>query len=331
MPGKIYITRKVPQTLPNILKKAGFIVEMYGHSDRTMPRQEMLKKIKGCVGVITLLTDRVNEEFLKAAGPQLKVVSNYAVGFDNIDLAVCAKYKVKVGNTPCEEVNEAVAEMAMAMILSLSRRLPEADRFVREGKYKIWDPALMVGPSLSGKTLGIVGLGRIGLGLAHRAVDGFGSKLIYSDVKRNLDFEKKHKAKFVTFEKLLKTADFISLHVPLLKSTLHLISTRQFKIMKKGAVLINTARGPVVDELALLKALKSKQIGGAALDVFECEPAIDCIPSDNIKLSDFDNVIMTPHIATATIEAREKMAELAAMNIVQAVKGKKMPSQVVSK
>lgn len=331
MKPKVFISRKITETAKKMLVKAGFEVKMFPYSDVKITRGELLHRIKGATAVLTLLTEKVDAEFFKAAGSQLKVVANYAVGFDNINLNDAAKFGIKVGNTPCEEVNQGVSEMAMTMMLALARNISQADNFVRAGKYHTWDPMIFVGPSLTGKTLGIVGAGRIGGGLAHRAKDGFGLNLIYSDVKRNIQFEKEHGAKFVSFEKLLKTSDFVSLHVPLFASTRHMMSTKQFKMMKKTAFLINTARGPVVDELALLKALKAKQISGAALDVYECEPHIDCNPKDKLRLKDFDNLILTPHIASATIEAREKMAILAAQNIIAAVKGKKMPAEVLIK
>lgn len=329
---KVYITRKITATAKNMLQKAGFKVEMFPYSDRIIPRKLLLQKIKGCDAVLSLLTEKVDEEFFKAAGPQLKVVANYAVGFDNINLEAAKKHNVKVGNTPCEEVNEAVSEAALTMMLACATRIVSADHFVRTGKYKVWDPTIFVGPILKNKVLGIVGSGRIGGGLAQRAKDGFGLKLVYTDVKRNMDFEKKYNAKFMSLDKLLKVSDFVSLHVPLLKSTWHLISTKQLNLMKKNAYLINTARGPVVDEKALIKAVKAGKIAGAALDVYECEPSIDCDLSDNLSLLQLgDKIVMTPHTASATIEAREKMAELAAGNVIAVLKGRKMPAEVVIK
>jgi glyoxylate reductase len=325
---KVYITRKIPQLAVTMLKKAGLGVQMFPHSNVKIKRTELLKKIKGCSAVLSLLTEKVDSAFMSAAGPKLKVIANYAVGYDNIDVKEATRRGIKVGNTPCEEVNQAVSEMSMTMLLALARNISQADNFVRADKYRTWDPMIFVGPSLTGKTLGIVGAGRIGGGLAHRAKDGFGLTIVYSDVRPNLEFEKLHGAKYVSFEKLLKISDFVSLHVPLLPSTRHMISTKQFNLMKKTAYLINTARGPVVDELALLKALKAKKIAGAALDVFECEPHIDCDPTDGLRLKDYDNVILTPHIASATNEARDKMAVLAAENIIKALKGQKMPAEV---
>lgn len=331
MKGKILVTRKFPGNAISMLQSAGFKVEVFNRSDMAMPRKDMLKKIKGCLGAITLLTDKVNAEFFEAAGKQLKVVANYAVGFDNIDVVEATKRGIKVGNTPCEEVNEAVAEAAMAMILASATQIVAADKFTRAGKYRTWDPAIFVGPSLVGKTLGIIGLGRIGSGLANRAKDGFGMKIVYSDIKRNPKFQKAFKAKYLSLDQLLKTADFVSLHVPLFPSTRHMISTKQFNLMKKTAYLINTARGPVVDEWALIQALKANKIAGVALDVYECEPQLDCNPFDNNSLLSLgDKVIFTPHTASATIEARNKMAELAALNVINALNGKKMPAQVLA-
>jgi glyoxylate reductase len=328
---KVYITRKIPAIASRMLKDAGYIVESYPKSDTKISRKELQKKVQGCTAILSLLTEKIDYEIMHAAGQNLKVISNFAVGFDNIDLQEAHKRGIKVGNTPSQEVNEAVAEMAMTCILALSRKLLQGDAYTKNGKYRTWDPLLMIGNSLSGKTLGIVGLGNIGSGLAHRAADGFGLKVVYFDLQRNKEFEKKYKAEYVSFDTLLKTSDFVSLHVPLVKSTYHLIGPKELKKMKKTAYLINTSRGPVVEEIALNKALIKGDIAGAAIDVYECEPKIDCNPYDTYALKKLDNIIMTPHIASATVEAREKMAIMAAQNIINALKGKKMPSQVTLK
>ncbi|MDD5043726.1 MAG: D-glycerate dehydrogenase [Patescibacteria group bacterium] len=320
---KIYITRKIPANAILALKKAGFAVDYFPRADILIPRQTLLKKVKGCSAILSLLTDPIDAKVMDAAGPKLKIISNYAVGFDNIDVAEAKKRKIIVTNTPCEEVSEAVAEMAMTMVMALSRKIIPADEYTKSGKYKGWDPMLLLGNSLMGKTLGIVGLGRIGAGLAHRAADGFGLKIIYNDIRRNPEFEKRYGAKYVSQEKLLRTADFVSLHVPLLPSTRHLISTKELKMMGKTAYLINTARGPIVDELALNKALLRGDIAGAAIDVYECEPTIDCRPYDAYSLKKLDNIIMTPHIASASVEARNKMSEIAVKNIINVLRGKK--------
>lgn len=304
------------------LKKKGYGVDIY-KKDRVIPRRELLKRVKGVDALLSLLTDSIDDAVLKAAGPQLKIVANYAVGFDNIDLPAAKARKIPVTNTPAPEVSESVSEHTLALMLGLAHRLVESDKYARAEKYKGWSPMLLLGHSLRGKTLGVVGLGRIGESVVQRAVEGFGMKAIYSDLKRDTRFEKKYKAKYKTLPALLKEADFVTLHVPLLKSTRHLISTKEFKMMKKTAFIVNTSRGPVVDEKALLHALKRGQIAGAGLDVYECEPAIDCDIRDNLELKNFDQVILTPHTASATTEARQAMSLLAAKNIIAALSGKK--------
>lgn len=304
-----------------MLKKAGFHVTVY-EKDRIIPRRQLLRKIRGMDAVLTLLTDRVDEQFFKYAGSQLKIVANYAVGFDNVDLNAARKHNVVITNAPGDLVSDSVAEHTFALMMALSKRVVESDKFARRGKYKGWSPTLFLGVMVAGKTLGLIGSGRIGAAVAQRAL-AMGMKVVYSDVKRNPSFAKKYKAKFLKQEELLKVSDFVSLHVPLLPSTHHLISSRELKLMKPTAYLINTARGPVVDEKALTFALENKQIAGAALDVFECEPAIDCDLTDTHSLLPLDNVILTPHTASASIEARSQMGEIAAGNIIAVLKGKK--------
>ena len=317
----VYVTRKFADSGLKALKAKGYRVEIYPE-DQIIPRKTLLQKVKGADALLSLLTDRIDDEVFKAAGPKLKIVANYAVGFDNIDLDAAKKRNVTVTNTPSDKVNEAVAEHTFALMLSLARRIPEADAFAKAKKYTGWSPTLLIGTDLYGKTLGIIGAGRIGSAVARRGVHGFGMKLVYTDIRQNVEMEREFKAQFMTMEKLLQTADFISLHVPLLPSTRHLISTAEFALMKKTAFLVNTARGPVVDEKALLRALKTKRIAGAGIDVFECEPAIDCDVTDNLELKSFPNVILTPHIASATIEAREAMSMVAAENIIAVLEGK---------
>ncbi|MFZ2803867.1 MAG: D-glycerate dehydrogenase [Patescibacteria group bacterium] len=304
-----------------LLKKSKHTVTVYPKVTG-ISRKELLAKSKGMDAVLPLLTEKIDEEFFTAVGPQLKIVANYAVGFDNVDLPAAKQHNVVVTNTPHDKVNEAVAEHAFALMLALARHIPEADQYAKAEKYKGWDPTLMLGTDLAGKTLGIIGAGRIGAAVAQRAVNGFGMKLVYSDMHRNADLEKAFNAKQLSMEKLLETSDFISLHVPLLPSTKHLISTDEFSLMKKTAFLVNTSRGPVVDEKALLRALKTKRIAGVGLDVFECEPAIDCDIRDNLELKKFPNAILTPHIGSATIEAREAMGTVAAQNILAVLSGK---------
>lgn len=305
----------------NLLKSAGHKVKVYPEVTG-ITRKELLAMSKGMDAVWPLLTERIDEAFFVAAGPQLKLVANYAVGFDNVDLAAAKAHGVIVTNTPHDKVNEAVAEHTFALMIALARRVSEADVYAKARKYKGWDPTLMLGTDLYGKTLGIIGAGRIGAAAARRGVRGFGMKLVYSDMRPNKDLEKELGATQLSMEKLLEVSDFVSLHVPLLPSTRHLISTAEFSLMKKTAFLINTARGPVVDEKALLRALRTKRIAGVGLDVFECEPAIDCDISDNLELKSFANAILTPHIGSATVEAREAMGIVAAENILAVLAGK---------
>lgn len=317
----IYVTRKFADSGIKKLVAQGYQVKVYPQ-DKVIPRKELLKNVKGATAILSLLTDKIDDEVFKAAGPELKIIANYAVGFDNVDLIAAKKRGVVVTNTPSDNVNEAVAEHAFALMLCLAHRIAEADQFAKAKKYTGWSPTQLIGTDMYGKTLGIVGAGRIGASLATRAVKGFGMKLVYADARRNEKMEKDFKATQLPLEQLLQVSDFVSLHVPLLPSTRHLISTDEFSLMKKTAFLVNTARGPVVDEKALLRALKTKRIAGAGIDVFECEPAIDCDVTDNLELKSFPNVVLTPHIASATIEAREAMSLVAAENIIAVLNGK---------
>lgn len=318
----IFVTREIPGAGLKLLKKQKDFRVRINLDDRVLSKKELMKKVKGVDAILSLLTDKIDGDILDAAGSQLKIVANYAVGFDNIDLDAAKKRGVIVTNTPGELVTEAVAEHTFALIMALAHRIVESDRFTRQGKYKGWEPMLLTGTLLLGKTVGIVGLGRIGIGVARRAVKGMGMKVVYFDQRRNEEFEKEYNARFMpTLDALLKTSDVVSLHVPLLPSTRHCMSTKQFAAMKRTAFVVNTARGPVVDEKAILIALTKKKIAGAALDVFECEPAIDCDLTDHLALKNLSNVILTPHTASASKEARDQMAELAAQNIIAVLSG----------
>lgn len=305
-----------------ILKKAGHKVTVLPESSN-VPQDELYKAAKGKHAVLTLLANKIDGAFFDAAGPQLKIVANYAVGFDNIDLKEATKRGIYVTNTPSDAVNESVAEHTFALIMALAHRIPEAHVFTTHGKYDGWKPDLFLGFNLKGKTIGLIGAGRIATSVAERAYRGFGMKVVYSDLNKNALIEKEYKAKKVQMDALLKQSDFVSLHVPLFPGTRHLISTKQLNMMKKTAYLINTARGPIVDEKAMLVALKNKKIAGVGIDVFECEPAIDCDLTDDLELRAFNNAVLTPHIASATYEARADMAKIAAKNIVAVLAGKK--------
>jgi glyoxylate reductase len=260
------------------------------------------------------LTDRIDKEFIDK-NLQLKIIANYAVGFDNIDTKYANQKGIIVTNTP-DVLTPAVADITFGLLVVVARRIIEADSFTRKGKYKGWQPDLFLGQEIYGKTLGIIGLGRIGTAVAERA-KGFSMKILYNTRTRDKQIEERLNAKYTSINSLLKESDFISLHVPLTPETKHLISKEQLNMMKKTAILVNTSRGPIVDEKALVQALKQKKIAGAALDVYEFEPKLS---SD---LKNLKNIVLTPHIASASVEARSAMGELATKNIIAVLQGKR--------
>ncbi len=318
---KVVVTRSIPDAGIKLLKQQKNFKVTMSKQDRELTPLELKRLVKGADAILSLLTDTIDGAVMDAAGPQLKIIANYAVGFDNIDLAAAKQRNIVVTNAPGDLVSETVAEHTVALALALAHRIAESDKFVRAGQYCGWDPMLLLGTLLSGKTFGIIGTGRIGISAARKA-HGLGMKILYADMKREKEIEKEIGALYCSKEELLRLADVVSLHVPLLPSTRYLIDTAEFALMKKSALLINTARGPVVREKALLRALKTKRIAGAALDVFECEPAIDSDPHDHLELKAMDNVILTPHTASASVEARQQMSELAANNIIAVLTGK---------
>lgn len=312
---QIFIARKINEKGVEMLREhKAFEVEM-NSEDRVLPPEELIEKAEGASAIVTLLTDKINSEVMDKIGKQLKIIANYAVGFDNIDVEAAKQRNIIVTNTP-EVMTQAVAEHAMVLMLACARRIVEGDKFVRDKKYKKWEPDLLLGPEIAGKTLGIVGIGRIGAALANIAYHGFGMKILYHDIVRNEELERNLQADYASLNSLLERSDFVSLHVPLLDSTRHMISTEEFKIMKNNAVLVNTARGPIIDEEALAEALEERKIFAAGIDVFEFEP--NPVP----ELFELDNIIMTPHIASATHEARQSMAECVAENIIEVLNGR---------
>lgn len=316
---KIFISREILERGVDLLRDKGYEIEVGG--EEMLTRDGLLEKAKGADAVLTMLTDAIDAEALDAIGPQLQVVSNYAVGFDNVDLEECKKRGIAVTNTP-GVLSHSVAEHTVALLLAVSKRIVEGDQYVRAGKYHGWGPKLFLGADFYEKTLGIVGLGRIGHKVGKILHDGFGVNVIYSDLKDDENFNSEVGAVRKDLDDVLKEADFVSIHVPLLDSTHHLINAERLGLMKETAYLVNTSRGPVIDEVALVNALKNKQIAGAGLDVFENEPSLTA------GLAELENVVLTPHIASASIETRQQMSEIAAKNIIAVLEGSEPVSQV---
>src|SRR3989338_331460 len=298
---KVFVSKQAPQKAVQLLQSAGFEVEVGD-----------MKNAKNADALFSLVIDKVDVKLMEAS-PQLKVVSNMAVGLDNIDQEAAKQRGIAVKNPP-DVLTESVAEHAVLLILGIARKVSQADMFVRKGKFKGWDPQLFLGTELKGKTLGLVGHGRIGCRTAEIMQKGFGMRVIYYDALRDQVREEQCGITYASLEQLLKEADVVSLHVPLLPTTKHLIGDKELGLMKPTSYIVNTARGAVIDEKALVKALQNGVIAGAALDVFEEEPKLAS------GLAKLENVLLTPHIASATNEARERMAILAAQNIIDALK-----------
>jgi glyoxylate reductase len=318
---KVVVTYKIPEAgMVLFAKQTGWTIECHTGKN-PLTHAQLLKKVRGADGIVSLLNDKMDESTFTAAGPQLKVVANLAVGYDNIDVLAAQKKNIIVTNTPAV-LTEAVAEHTIALMLATARRVVESDQFFRAGKYEGWRPELLLGTELQGKTLGVVGLGRIGERVAEIAAKGFGMKIVYTDPKPHPEFDTALGARRVSTEKLFAIADVVSIHVPLLPTTHHLVDAARLRSMKRTALLVNTSRGPVVDERALAAALKAKTIAGAGVDVFEFEPTpVTAL----LKLS---NVVMTPHTASATVEARNAMSELAVKNVIAVLTGKKPLTEV---
>ncbi len=315
---KVFITYKIPQKGILLLKQY-FDVEVY-EGEKFLERDKLLKKIRDADAVITLLRDKVDKEFIDSA-PNLKVIANYAVGYNNIDIKYASKKRIFVTNTP-GVLTEATADIAFALLLSVARKILVADKFVRNGLFEGWKPELFLGYDLYNKILGILGMGRIGQAVAKRGV-AFGMKIFYHNRNRlSENIEKKYCAKYVDIETLFSKSDFISIHTPLTEQTYHLVDERLLSLMKPTSILINTARGAVVDEKALYNFLKKGRIAGAGLDVYEYEPKI------TKGLEKLNNVVLLPHIGSATYETREKMAIMAAKNVIAGLHNKIPPNLI---
>lgn len=318
--AKLYIARKLPEPLEQMLES--FFNVKSNPSEILESKEELLKNVEGITALVTDSRVKVDEAVMNAAGPQLRVISNYAAGFNNIDVETATKKGIVVTNTPIA-VNNATADIAWALMFGVARRVAEGDRLIRTGEPWGWTPSFYLGRDFTGKTLGIIGAGQVGKTVAKRAV-GFSMDIIYSDSRPNVDMERELGAKQVSLETLLMEADYISIHTPLTPETRHMISTKELAMMKPTSILINTSRGPVLDEQALAEALKTRTIWGAGLDVFENEPYV------NPELFKLDNVVMTPHIGTATPDARRGMAVMAAQNVLDIMEGK-MPIGIVNR
>lgn len=319
--AKIFVSRKLPGDSLNGFNDSGHEISV-SEFDRPLSATEFMDRAKGADAVLSFLTDKINGDVVDAIGPQLKIVSNYAVGFNNINVKELTDRGIAVTNTPSDEVNESVAEHAWALMLALSRRIVEADESTKRGSYKGWEPGIFLGRNLAGKTLGIVGLGRIGTMAAARA-RGWNMRILYNKRSRDEEAEKEYGLEFADLDVLLSESDYVSLHVPLTDETRNMMNKDTLYKMKKGAILVNTARGPVVHEQDLVDVLRDGHLGGAGLDVYENEPNI------NPELIAMENVILTPHIASATWEARNKMGQQAVGAILAALTGTK-PENIVN-
>lgn len=315
-----FITRQIPEEGITLLKKFCQTVEMSPH-DRPLTYYELLKQVKGKDAILTMLSDKIDTHVIHEARG-LKVIANYAVGYDNIDIKAATEQGIVVTNTP-GVLTDSTADMAWALIFSIARRIVEGDKLTRAGKFTGWAPLFLLGGDIMGKTLGIIGAGRIGTAMAMRS-RGWNMNVLYTTQRnRNVLLEESFGAKRVELETLLRGSDFISIHTPLSEKTKHLISAKEFSLMKRTAYLINTARGAVIDEAALVNALRNRQIAGAGLDVYEDEPKL------KPGLAELDNVVLAPHLGSATVETRTRMSIMAAESIM-AVLSKQKPKNCVN-
>lgn len=316
----VFVARRIPEIAYRLIAEHA---EIRLHEGLLPPtRGELCEGVRGCSGILSLLSDRMDAEVFDAAGQQLKVVSNFAVGYNNIDVPEARRRGIAVGNTP-GVLTEATADIAVALLLATARRLPEGWHAVRKLEWKTWEPLGWMGLDLANKTLGIVGLGRIGNAVAQRLHGGWGMRVLYTARSPKLEFDQKFAARHVPLHELLQQSDFVSLHVPLSDETRKLIGKPEFALMKQTAILINTARGEVLDQMALYDALRDQRIFAAGLDVCEPEP----LPSDS-PLRNLENCLIVPHIGSATITARNAMAERSARNLIAGILGQPLPYPV---
>ncbi len=310
---KIFVTRLIPDLGLDLLRQHFPTLEVWTH-DLPLTREQLLEKVRGVDGLLCLLTERIDAELMDAIGSRVKVISSMSVGVDHIDLAEATRRGIPIGNTP-GVLTDATADQAFALLLAAARRISEAERYVRAGKWVTWTPSLLLGTDLAGATLGIVGFGRIGQAVAKRA-QGFDLRVIYHDPTA----EPAYGAQPVDLDTLLRESDFVSIHVPLTKNTRHLVDADFLSKMKPNAVLVNTARGGVLDQTALYNALKSNQIFAAALDVTDPEP----LPMDS-PLLQLENCLIVPHLGSASKRTRDQMSLLAAQNLIAGLNGERLP------
>ncbi len=316
MPEKVLVTREIPAA--GLRPLEGFDLTVL--SEAPPERNELLEAVRGAAGVLSNVTETIDAEFMDAAGDGLKVVANMAVGYDNVDVEAAKERGIAVTNTP-GVLDETTADTAFMLLLAAARRLGESERILRAGNWEWWGPKLFVGVDVWGKKLGIVGMGRIGQAVARRG-KGFGMEILYHNRSRKEDAERELDAHYVELDELLVTADFVSIHTPLTEETRHLIGAEQLEKMKPTAVLVNTSRGPVVDEEALADALADGRIFAAGLDVYENEPRV------HPKLLELENAVLAPHIGSGSAETRDGMAVLAAENIVAVLSGEEPKTPV---
>jgi glyoxylate reductase len=316
MPEKVLVTREIPDAGLRLLRD--FDVSVL--HERPPERDELLEAVRGAAGILPTVTEKMDAEIMDAAGDGLKVIANMAVGYDNVDVEAATERGVVVTNTP-EVLNETTADTAFMLLLAAARRLGEAERLLRSGGWDAWGPMQLTGPDVWGKKLGVVGFGRIGQAVARRA-RGFGMEILYHDQYRNEEAEQELGARYLDLNELLRTCDFISVHTPLTDETHHLIGATELDRMKPETVLVNTSRGPVVDEASLADALAEDRIFAAGLDVYEEEPEV------HPRLLELENVVLAPHIGSASVETRDKMAVLAAENIVAVLSGEEPKTPV---
>jgi glyoxylate reductase len=317
--ARVFVSREIPGRGPEMLENAGHDLDTW-HGDMPIHADELGERLRAADGALTMVTDRIDAAML-AAAPGLKVVANMAVGYDNVDPAVAAGAGVWLANTP-GVLAETTADMAFALLMAAARNVVASDRDTRAGGWRAWSPTAFLGTDVNGATLGIIGLGEIGQAMARRG-SGFKMRVLYTSRNRKPEAEAELAARFVALDELLREADFVSIHTPLTPETRHLVGARELALMKPSAILVNTSRGGVVDQPALVEALRAGTIGGAALDVTDPEP----LPPDN-PLFAFPNVVITPHIASASLATRSRMGEMAAANIIAALRGEAPPNAV---